>query len=166
MPKYERQRAPLLGWVFLLVLAAGFLYLLWSHPVATSLIFSLFALLALVEAPRTRRKLVKLSTARRGESICQFARHFDRRSVDTWIVRAVYEQLREEMATKYDIPIRPLDTFADLFIDNDDIDLSAAPEIAQRTGRSLEHSDRNPYFGKVKTAADLVHFFNAQPKVA
>ena len=50
-------------------------------------------------------------------------------------------------------------------LDPDDVDLSLAPDIAQRAGRSLDDTSRNPYFAKVHTVKDLVLFFNAQPRV-
>ncbi|MGC3980199.1 MAG: hypothetical protein QM808_02975 [Steroidobacteraceae bacterium] len=106
-----------------------------------------------------------LAASRKGESICEFARSFDERSVDTWVVRAVYEQLQEHLGSKYQIPIRASDVFGqDLPIDSEDLDMDIASEIAQRTARSMDKMEANPLYGKVKTAADLVHFFNAQPK--
>lgn len=44
--------------------------------------------------------------------------------------------------------------------------MSIAETIAQRCGRSLDNFDENPLIGKVKTAGDLVMFFNAQPLVS
>jgi hypothetical protein len=49
-------------------------------------------------------------------------------------------------------------------VDSEDLDIDLASEISQRTGRTMENSDSNPFYGKIKTVADLVHFFNAQPK--
>src|SRR5262245_18821422 len=40
------------------------------------------------------RRLARLATDRQGESICSFARSFDYRAVDTWIIRAVFEELQ------------------------------------------------------------------------
>lgn len=41
----------------------------------------------------TERKLKAIITERPEESICTFARSFDRRKVDPWVVRAVYNDL-------------------------------------------------------------------------
>ena len=45
-----------------------------------------------------------------------------------------------------------------------DLDMSVASGIACRTGRSLDDVHSNPYYGRVKTASDLVYFFNHQPE--
>jgi hypothetical protein len=52
-----------------------------------------------------------------------------------------------------------------LKLDEDDLDLDLIEEIAQRTGRSMENFESNPYYGKVTTARDLVLFFNHQAGV-
>src|SRR4051812_38140996 len=46
-------------------------------------------LLNLFDQPR----LARLAADRQGESICTFARSFDCRAIDTWIIRAVFEEL-------------------------------------------------------------------------
>jgi hypothetical protein len=51
----------------------------------------------------------------------------------------------------------------DLRIDADDLEEVVAVEIAERAGRSLQDTTRNPYFKRVHTVKDLVRFFCAQP---
>lgn len=106
-----------------------------------------------------------LASSRANESICEFARSFNCREVDTWVVRAVYEELQEELqigASQF--PVRASDSLADdLKIDPDDIDMTLVPAIAARTGRSFDGASGNPYWGKVTTVAELVLFFNGQP---
>jgi hypothetical protein len=116
-----------------------------------------------------RARLQALAASRGGESICGFARSFDCRAVDTWIVRAVYEELQEALQlgeTKF--PVRASDSlYQDLFaIDPDTVDAALAPDIAERTGRSMDRAEENPYRGKVATVRDLVMFFNAQPRLS
>ena len=95
---------------------------------------------------------------RRGESICSFARSFDRRVIDPWIIRGVYE----EFSNSY--PIRADDSLAtDLGIEDEDLDDSIVV-IAERIGRSLEDTASNPMFDKLSTVGDLVLFLQHQPR--
>jgi hypothetical protein len=50
-------------------------------------------------------------------------------------------------------------------MDVDDIYDVVAPEIAQRTGRSLDNPEANPKYGQVETVLDVVQFFWHQPRV-
>jgi hypothetical protein len=52
----------------------------------------------------------------------------------------------------------------DLRVDADDLDMDLVPHIAERAGRSLNDTRRNPLYGKVRTVRDLVAFLEAQPK--
>jgi hypothetical protein len=161
-------------------------YMVWSIAAALSLALGYGGYAALAAAPWTctsviaalvawglasarnaRRQIQSLAAQRMDESICTFARSFDTRAVDTWVIRAVYEQLQAELRSLAPrFPVRASDDLLrQLLLDPDDLDLSLAPDIAQRTGRSLDDTRRNPYFGKVHTARDLVLFFDAQPRV-
>jgi hypothetical protein len=61
-------------------------------------------------------------------------------------------------------PIRPTNSLiGQLIVDPDDLNMDLVKGISDRTGRSLEDAASNPYYGHVRTVADLVHFFNAQP---
>ena len=51
-------------------------------------------------------------------------------------------------------------------LDEDDLDLDLVEEIAQRTSRSLDGYESNPYYGKVTTARNLVLFFNYQDRAS
>jgi len=114
---------------------------------------------------KQRAWLERVASERRGESICQFAHSFDPREVDTWVVRAVYETCQQELEfvhTKF--PVRASDKLRELLFDPDDLDMAIAPEVGRRAGRSLANAEMNPLYGKVYSVADLVLFFNAQPK--
>ena len=109
--------------------------------------------LSSIDSRRNRR----IAAEREGESICDFARGFDCRAIDTWIIRAVYEQFSGAF------PLRPGDRFKeDLRADGEYLYFGAI-DIAQRTGRSLDGYERNPMFGKIETLRDLVMFIHHQP---
>lgn len=117
------------------------------------------------DQPKIEKHFSDLREERIDLSICEFAREFDSKTVDTWIIRAVYEQVQAALPTKQVFPIRASDSLFDtLMLDEDDLDLDLSEEIAQRTGRSLEDYESNPYYGKVTTVRNLVLFFNHQAR--
>ncbi|MDP1045307.1 hypothetical protein Q6332_30105, partial [Klebsiella pneumoniae] len=73
----------------------------------------------------------------------------------------MYEQLQEELLSyQKSFPVRGSDRLEEeLGLDGDDLDMSVATAIARRSGRSLEGTQSNPYYGRVMTASDLVYFF-------
>jgi hypothetical protein len=98
----------------------------------------------------------QIAEARSGEGICEFARAFDRHHVDTWIIRATYQQL----ALAY--PVRPTDNLRDdLGVCDEDLE-DAVVSIADRAGRSLEDWESNPW-SDFQTVRDLVMLFQNQP---
>ena len=111
-----------------------------------------------------QRRLTDLAVGRQGESICTFARSFGRRAVDTWIIRAVHEELQPYCRSRrVTLPLRSTDRLEEVLgIDAEELD-DVAKDIAHRTGRPLDACDRNPFFGKVVTVGDLVWFFEHQP---
>ncbi|MCO7191408.1 MULTISPECIES: hypothetical protein [unclassified Pseudoalteromonas] len=138
--------------LYLLVIAgAGLLVTVWGA----------------IDQPKVEGYYQNLCKGRIGLSICEFAREFDPKVVDTWIIRAVYEQLQVALPTKENVPIKASDSLFDtLMLDEYDLELDLAEEIAQRTNRSLEGYESNPYYGKVTTARNLVLFFNHQARVS
>lgn len=171
MPKYVRPpEPPGMGWARAIAFAAIVMTCLIANPLTT--IAWLAALAALIAGiHRTyhvdRRQLVPLIASRQSESICEFARSFDCRRTDTWVIRAVYEELQDYHVRYGKLPIRATDLFeSDLLIDDEELDYLIAPAIAERTGRSMEYIKENPYAGKVRSVADLVRFFNLQPRLA
>jgi hypothetical protein len=166
MPAINQRPITLLDRVISITLGIGLLYgigyLVWKIPLL--LIAVLVALISsIVLNWRYQRRLKHLTRQRTGNSICCFAQSFDYRNVDTWVIRAVYEQIQEYV--RFDFPFRASDRLAeDLGIDPEDLELNIAVEIAERTGRTLNALEINPYFENVKTVQDLVLFFNAQPR--
>lgn len=166
MPKVKPRKAKLYGWIFLCALAGAALYLLWLHPLIVGSILVAVLAWTLISNARTKRRLRTVAMAREGESICEFARSFDRHAVDPWIIRAVYEEVQSHLKSfQPAFPLRSTDRLVDdLDIDSEDLELDVASTIAERAGRSMRASDANPLFGKVHTVGDLVMFFNRQPK--
>ena len=163
MPKYEPKATNQPALIGLLLLTAAIVI---YQPIYLAIIAGI-AMLALAwskfEEPKIEKYFAELCEERKDLSICDFAREFDSRAVDTWVIRAVYEQLQTALATKQKLPIKASDNLFDtLKLDEDDLDLDLVEEIAQRTGRSIENFESNPYYGKVTTARSLVHFFNHQ----
>lgn len=117
----------------------------------------------LIMRPVFKYQVVRLRNKRQGESIGSFARSFNYRAIDTWVIRAVYEEL--EWYCTYDdltFPLRATDDLDELGIDPDDFE-DIIEDIAFRTGRSLEGYDKNPFYMKLNTVKDLVLFFVNQP---
>ena len=163
MPKYKEKPTSALGWVFLVSLLCLLGWLIWSNPYLLLLI-PVFIVMVIWDAKKSKKHFGILLKNRQKDSICTFSRHFEFREIDTWVIRAVYEQLQNYLGENF--PIRPSDDiFIDLQIDDEDFSYDLIEEIAQRTGRSLENAESNPYYGKLNLVEDLVYFFNEQPKV-
>jgi hypothetical protein len=106
------------------------------------------------------RRQKRIAAERSDESICTFARSFDCRAIDTWIIRAVFDEVSDGVT----FPPRAEDSLEkDLKFDPDTID-EVVEVVAQRASRSLENYEQNPFYGKLVTVSDLVMFFANQPK--
>jgi hypothetical protein len=152
------------GWPILAAMFSGLAYWVYRQPYVLFflLLVGMLGYLQLVLKERWQRRL---AMTRQSETICEFARSFDRRT-DTWIIRAVYEELARFLAVEgRPLPVRRKDRCEkDLRIDPEDLD-DLGLDIAYRARRSMDHSDKNPLYGKVKTVADVVTFFEHQPKL-
>jgi hypothetical protein len=163
MPSAPLRRTPVYGWLLLAAILLFIGYGSYKHPLLVLLVAFLFW--------RANAKFVRhmnlLSQQRAGEDICTFVRSFDCRKTDTWILRAVYEEMSKYCQVKNRfIPIRPEDRWKeDLKIDAEDLGMDLLPDIADRSGRSLKNTNLNPYYSKVKTVQDLVNFLEHQPKL-
>jgi len=168
MPKAVRRASlPVLvfAWTVLLAFVATYGYELWTPPVIVLAGSCLLAVIVARNKRRTKRHLTELARARAGESICEFSRSFDTRKTDTWVIRAVYEQLQLQLRWICpDFPVRATDRLIeDLWLDPDDIDLDLLADVSSRTRRSIRDTSSNPFRGGVKTVGDLVAFLCAQP---
>jgi hypothetical protein len=71
----------------------------------------------------------------------------------TWDAVGLYVKLEGKQ-----IPLRPTDRLVqDLGIDPDDVEWDLIPEVAERSGHSLDQVESNP-IGKVETVGDFVRF--------
>lgn len=115
---------------------------------------------------REKRRFEEMCSIRDEESICNFARSFSTRHLDTWVIRAAYQEI-QQLVKSYILafPVRASDLLVDdLRIDADDID-DLLVDVAFRSGHSLDETASNPFYGHVKTVRDLVLFVNAQPRL-
>lgn len=113
---------------------------------------------------RAVRRKEALANGRGGESICSFARSFDRHSTDPVVLRAVYETIQAQMGPPA-VPIRAADRFLeDLGLDDEDLD-EIYGEAALLACRPTDDAERNPMWSHVRTVGDLVAFLHHQPRV-
>lgn len=169
MPRYISKPIGAGGWLTLFFLTGLTLWGMITRPLLLAAAVILFTLFYAVVRPRFFREeqqLLALAALRADDSICEFAKEFDCRKVDTWIIRAVYEQLQMRLRHVHPaFPVRAGDRLKeDLLLDDDDLEMDLIHEIEVRTGRSLKDFSANPYRSKVATVSDLVLFFQAQPK--
>lgn len=165
MPPASEYKRTAIGHLLIGVIVIGLTW--WCIKKPALLVFLvLIAFGAYIEILFSRRRLRTIATSRTGESICSFANSFDCRKTDTWIIRAVYDALQEQLlqGKRARFPIRATDRFReDLRLDYDDLN-ETAQKIARRTGYELVDTKKNPLYDKVNTVYDLVMFFTYQPK--
>src|SRR5471032_295887 len=100
MPKLARPKAGLLARALFWVVLTGLgCWAFATHPGCTSAVLSFLVVTLVLDSSLQRRRLRALAAQRSGESICDFARSFDARAVDTWVIRAVYEALQDYLAS-------------------------------------------------------------------
>ena len=150
----------------LLGVFAGYVYALWSYPVLVGLGTLVLSVIAIRQNRVDRAHLARLAGTRQADSICDFSRSFNVRETDTWVIRAVYEQLQDQLHwADPNFPVRADDGLVeDLRLDPDDIDLDIVSDVSGRTGRSIRNTKSNPFYGRVQTVGDLVAFFCAQDR--
>ena len=163
---------PRLGWMGSLLLVAlliGFIYFIYSSSqlgryLTAAIVCSVLGY-AWVINKSTKRRFELLARSRNGDSICEFARSFDTRATDTWIIRAAHQELQAVLQSYIlDFPLRASDSLlVDLELDLDDVE-ELLRDIAKRSSRSLAETEENPYYGRLNTVKDLVLVVNAQPK--
>lgn len=125
-------------------------YPAWGWLVPTLLVCLLWYLR--VVALRHRRELL---AERAGESICTFARSFPRRSVDTWVLRAVWSTF-----TDPEVALRADDR---MWIEGGDVDWE---QVASLAGRYLDRPEASQRLDDADTIADVVHLLDALPRRA
>jgi hypothetical protein len=147
------------------MVAAG-LYWFFQQPIVVGVLVFVTGVGVWIQMIWDARSRRRLAAARAEESICEFARSFDRQT-DTWVIRAVYEELSQYLTIDgRPIPVRRHDRWdEDLRIDSGDFE-DIAEDAAFRAGRTLDDCSANPLYGKVHTVGDLVSFLEHQPRIA
>ena len=169
MPPPRPAEGPgLRGWALLLIFVVssiiGVAAWIVAYPVVAIPLIAAFVLTMLGMHAEGEAQRSALARGREGESICTFARAFDCRRTDTWILRAVFEALQPHCRVGgRAFPIRRTDELATLGIDGEDVAF-IAEEVAYRFGRSMEGMEANPYSFRVETVEDLVEFMMHQPR--
>lgn len=161
-----------ISWVWVLgALSVGFGYFVYSLSntarCITAFLILAFCVYVTVINKREKRRFEEMCSRRDEESICTFARSFSTRHVDTWVIRAVHQEIQQLMKSYVPaFPVRASDLLLDdLHMDSDDIEDLLA-DIAARSGHSLDETEDNPFYGKINTVRNLVLFINAQPRLA
>ncbi|HHU3372033.1 TPA: hypothetical protein ACUBEX_005264, partial [Escherichia coli] len=109
------------SWLIISFVRTGNTFIFW---------LTLFIGYLIAAAKQEKIKILKkyriMADKRRGRSICQFAREFDTYTVDTWVIRAVWDTLQGNGYIDYPLPLK-----ADDILD-DDLDLvSDAVELEE-----------------------------------
>lgn len=166
MPKYipPKGYGPLEKTLVLIIAVLILGGIIWQAPYFL-LIILVIGILIYFHNKRWGKKLSILAAKRKGCDIGTFTKSFDYRKIDTWIIRSVYEELQKYLSTKkLQLPILATDHLAkDLNIDIEDLNDFIMESIAQRTGRTFENYEKNPYYNNLNTVSDLVGYFNFQP---
>ena len=165
MPAAREHKASWLAWAVLGALLIGLVTWTRRQPYILLFLaaFGAIVWLGMIFDARDRRCL---AATRGGESICDFASGFDCRKWDTWVVRALYEELSQFLSVDgRAVSVRPTDRCEeDLKVDLEDLD-DLARDIAFRARRSMDDCHKNPLYAKVKTVGDIVTFLEYQPQI-
>jgi hypothetical protein len=130
--------------------------------IVIGVIFVIAAILSIVN----HRRMRKIARGRGEANICAYSRSFDYRSVDTKIIREVWNELQSYLG-KYDgkpFPLQANDMFEETYkLDPDDLD-DVYWAVADRLGIETENPESNPYWNKVTSVKSLVLFLDNQPR--
>ncbi len=147
------------SWLTLSFVRTGNTFIFW---------LTLFIGYLIAEVKLEKIKLIEkrqiMANKRQGLSICQFAREFDPRTVDTWVIRAVWDTLQGNGYIDYPLPLKAddkLEDDLDLVGDADELE-ELVEDIAARCGRDLHRIEENPFL-PITTVDSLVRVLNAQP---
>jgi len=108
----------------------------------------------------------KVATERGNPNICEYARSFDYRNVDTKIMREVWNEVQLNLGNYNGkpFPVKADDMFEKTYsMHPDDLD-DIYWSVADRLGIDTEEPENNPYFNKVTSVKNLVLFLHNQPR--
>ena len=147
------------SWLILSFVRTGNTFIFW---------LTLFIGYLIAIAKQEKIKLIEkrqiMADKRQGLSICQFARQFSPHTVDTWVIRAVWNTLQGNGYIDYPLPLKAsdkLDDDLDLVNDADELE-ELVEDIAARCGRDQRGIEDNPFL-PITTVGSLVSVLNAQP---
>jgi len=170
MLSYEETIGKKSQWIvyfFIAIFVVSIGYGIWNDPYIGLFLLSIIFLGYIMSlfGDDIEKQLEEKAKERKNEDIGTFARSLDYRNIDTWVIRAVYEEIQSELGFKEaDIPIRASDNLEnDLQLDDEDL-FYIYSRVAIRAGISDKDGEKNPYYDKVKTVEDMILFFDAQPK--
>lgn len=113
-------------------------------------------------------RMKKIATERGDPNICEYARSFDYRSVDTKIIREVWNEVQLNLG-KFGgkpFPVKAEDMFDGTYnMHPDDLD-EIYWSVAHRLGIDTEQPEKNPYFNQVTSVKNLVLFLHNQPRIS
>jgi hypothetical protein len=161
------QRTPAItDWAIFAIISAALLFVLIAHPIGTVVAIGALTVLTLTTERKRAKRVFTAASARTAEDIGSFARGFNRRDgtpLDPWAIRAVWNALAPLTESRgRRIPLRPTDRFEqDLGIDLEDLE-DLVPPLVEQCERVHGDWKTNPFYDKLETVADLVHFISAQ----
>lgn len=169
MPPTVRSQLGIAGGLVVAGILIAVVAALITWPVPVGLALGILVVFQFVGYFVHNRLLRCLTAKRTGEDIGTFARTFNRRSelFDPWVLRATWDALEPYVVFRGGrLPLRRTDHLVDdLCIDPDDIAPGLFQEVAERSGRSLDQTVTNPFYGQVETVGDFVRFLTLQPRV-
>jgi len=161
MTKYEVPNTSIGVWIFLIIIVLSFCYAAYED-INIRYFFVGFIIFIIIISAIGDKKYERLKEFRKDWDIGNFAKEFDLKVIDTWVIRAVYEAIYDEV----DLPIKADDDIdKDLRINMGDLGFDEILiNVSQRTGRVLtEESVEYDDIQNIKTVRDLVYFFNQLP---
>lgn len=112
-------------------------------------------------------RMKRIAIERGNPNICEYARSFDFRDVDTEIMREVWNEVQLNLGN-YDgkpFPVKAEDLFEETYnMHLDDID-DIYWSVADKLGIDTELPEKNPYFNQVTSVKNLVLFLHNQPRI-
>lgn len=112
-------------------------------------------------------RMKKIAIERGNPNICEYARSFDYRNVDTKIMREVWNEVQLNLGNYNGkpFPVKAEDMFEETYnMHPDDLD-DIYWSVADRLGIDTEQPENNPYFNQVTSVKNLVLFLHNQPRI-
>ena len=128
MPTYNEMltwKSRSIGYIIIVLFFLWLAYAIWDDPMVGFFLLGIIFVIFLFGyfSPYSTDFIDALYVERKNEDIGTFTRLLDYRNIDTWIIRAVYEEISNELGCDKPLPIRPLDNLEnDLKIDSEGLE--------------------------------------------